>query len=390
MKVAFLIERLDPRRGGMETSATEFLTEMAALGVDIHVVTESAAANFSVTPVHALGVGGFGRTGRYRHFVLAAKAFLADGSWDVVHAVTPCLACHLYQPRSGVAGEALARAVALRKSRVARAFRKLGAALNAKQRLWTSLERGLLQGAAPPVVAALSRYMRRQLEKAYALPSECIRDVFNGVTIKHPEPAERAALRQRLRQELGLAATDLVAIFAGHNFRRKGLPRLLEALSTPEAQSWHLLVAGKDAPGPSQRYARTLGIAGRVQFLGARSDVRQLYVAADVCVLPTYYDPCSRTVLEALSLGVPAITTAYDGAADCIRNGEHGFVVESPEAIEALGKALRQLAPEHVRQTMARNALGLRPYLSMRRHAEEVAAIYDEITRKGSAAAVFK
>ena len=73
-----------------------------------------------------------------------------------------------------------------------------------------------------------------------------------------------------------------------------------------------------------------------MQFLGARPDVRQLYLAADVCVLPTYYDPCSRTVLEALSLGVPAITTAYDGAADCIREGEHGFVLESPEAVEKL------------------------------------------------------
>jgi len=98
--------------------------------------------------------------------------------------------------------------------------------------------------------------------------------------------------------------------------------------------------------------------------------------------LPTYYDPCSRTVLEALSLGVPAITTAYDGAADCIREGEHGFVLESPEAVEKLAETLQRLTAESVREKISRNALQLRPFLSMRRHAEEIAAIYEELARK--------
>lgn len=382
MKVAFLIERLDPARGGMETSAAEFLTEVAAFGVDIHVVTQAAAASFSASPVHVLGLRGIGRAGRYRDFLSSTHAFLARGSWDVVHAVTPCLTCNLYQPRSGVAKEALARTVASRRNPFARIFRKLGAALDSKQQLWTRTEETLLRSPTPPKVAALSGYMRRQLEQAYQLPAETIRDVFNGVNVKLPDVSERAAIRQRLRRELGLPAADLVAIFAGHNFRRKGLPRLLEALSRPPAQPWRLLVAGKDSIGPSRRYAERLGIAGRVQFLGGRPDVRQLYLAADACVLPTYYDPCSRTVLEALSLGVPAITTAYDGSADCIREGEHGFVLESPEAVEELAQILQRLAPESVREKMSRNALQLRPFLSMRRHAEEIVVLYEELARK--------
>ena len=388
MKVAFLIEQLHPGRGGMETSATEFLTEVAALGVDIHVITQSAAPGFSVVPVHALGSQRLGRAGRYGKFVYGANAFLAQDSWDVVHAVTPCLQCNLYQPRSGVTNEALARAVASRRNWITRALRKLGVALDAKQHLWTRLERHLLCNSAPPLVAALSRYMRRQLEQAYALPAGSIRDVFNGVSVKLPEPAERAATRQQLRQELGLSDADPVAIFAGHNFRRKGLPRLFEAMARPETQPWRLLVAGKDRIAPYLRYAKRLGIADKVRFLGARSDVRRLYLAADVCVLPTYYDPCSRTILEALSLGVPSITTAYDGSADCIGDGDHGFVLKSPEAVEALAQALQRLAPKSVRQRMRQNALELRSYLSMRRHAAEIAALYEEIARRGPARSV--
>jgi UDP-glucose:(heptosyl)LPS alpha-1,3-glucosyltransferase len=384
MKVAFLIEQLHPERGGMETSATEFLTEVAGLGVDIHVITQSAPDDFSIVPVHALSSCRLGRAARYWNFVYGAKAFLAQSNWNVVHAVTPCLSCNLYQPRSGVANEALARSVASRRNWIARALRKLGASLDAKQYVWTRFERQLLQNPKPPIVAALSGYMQRQLERAYALPSGFIRNIFNGVTIQLPEPAERAATRHHLRQELGLNSAVLVAIFAGHNFRRKGLPRLLEALARPEAAGWRLLVAGKDKIGPYLRYAKRLGIAEKVRFLGPRSDLRQLYLTADVCVLPTYYDPCSRTVLEALSLGLPSITTAYDGSADCIREGDHGFVLQSPEDVEALAQALQRLAPESIRQRILRNALELRPRLSMRRHAEEIVALYEEITRRES------
>src|SRR6185436_2216007 len=55
MKVAFLIERFDPARGGMETSAKEFLSEVVPLDVEAHVVTQSAGGDFPFLKVHALG-----------------------------------------------------------------------------------------------------------------------------------------------------------------------------------------------------------------------------------------------------------------------------------------------------------------------------------------------
>jgi len=159
-----------------------------------------------------------------------------------------------------------------------------------------------------------------------------------------PEAAERASVRERLRRELGIGASDRVVIFAGHNFRRKGLVRLLEAMALPEAAAWQLIVAGKDFAGPYQRRAKLLGLSSRAQFLGPRPDVRQLYLAADVGALPTYYDPCSRVILEALSLGVPAITTRCDGSADAICDGETGFVVSPPDAPESAQQIAQALA----------------------------------------------
>lgn len=382
LKVAFLIEQFDPRRGGMETSAAEFLTEMAPLGPELHVITQAGVSDFAAARVRAVGVDGWGRSGRYRHFVHAAANLLAQERWDVIHAVTPCLSCSLYQPRSGTAREALARTVAVRRSWISRLARQAAATFNLKERVLRDLERRLLSGATPPLVAALSSYMRRQLIDSYHLDSNRVRDVFNGVTVALPSPADRAATRARLRAELQLSPDSNVAIFVGHNFRRKGLRRLIEAAARPGLEAWEWLVVGKDNARPYENYARQIGLGKRMRFLGARSDVRQLYQAADSAVLPSYYDPCSRTVLEAMSLGVPCIATRFDGSSDCIRTGENGFVIESPDAVDELADALRQLLDPGLRGKLGANALGLRPFLSMRRHAEEILALYKTLPKQ--------
>jgi UDP-glucose:(heptosyl)LPS alpha-1,3-glucosyltransferase len=382
VKIAFLIERFDPRRGGMETSASEFLIEIRALGLDAHVITAQAGSHDGSIPVQDLGRHGWSRSRAYRSFVERCETFLSQGTWDVVHAITPCHRCHLYQPRAGLAREALARTIAVRSNTWARLLRRLGAALDAKQRLLARLERELLTGPGAPLVAALSGYMRRQLETAYKLPANRIREVLNGVAVPPPAPGEQAACRARLRQELGLGADDPVAIFVGHNFRRKGLLRLLEALLEPEAQSWHLLVAGKDHNRSCARFVNDHALGQRVRFLGARTDVRALYLAADVAVLPTYYDPCSRTVLEALSLGLPCVTTRFDGSSDAITDGQNGFVIEAPEAVGQIAAALGQLNQPDVRRVFSRHAINVRDHVSMKRHARDIASIYEELCRR--------
>ena len=69
MKVAFIIEHLDPRRGGMERSAVDFLTELVELGPEVHVVTQTSAWGHPEIQVHALGVSGWTDAMQYWSFV---------------------------------------------------------------------------------------------------------------------------------------------------------------------------------------------------------------------------------------------------------------------------------------------------------------------------------
>jgi UDP-glucose:(heptosyl)LPS alpha-1,3-glucosyltransferase len=106
-----------------------------------------------------------------------------------------------------------------------------------------------------------------------------------------------------------------------------------------------------------------------------------LYHAADACVLASYYDPCSRVVLEALSAGLPCVTTRYNGAADVIEEGDNGYVVESPDDVSALADRMALLLDGTRRRRMGEAGLALREEVSMARHAREMLVLYEEVVR---------
>ncbi len=83
----------------------------------------------------------------------------------------------------------------------------------------------------------------------------------------------------------------------------------------------HLLVCGSGEPGPFRRLASRLGLNDTVHFLGFYPDVEACYWSSDFFVQPTYYDPCSLVVLEALACGLPVITTAQNGASELLTDG---------------------------------------------------------------------
>jgi UDP-glucose:(heptosyl)LPS alpha-1,3-glucosyltransferase len=138
-------------------------------------------------------------------------------------------------------------------------------------------------------------------------------------------------------------------------------------------------VAGRDDAGPARRLATALGVLPRVRFVGTETPVRHWYAAADVLAHPTWYDPCSRVVLEALCAGLPVVTTRFNGAAEALTPGRHGEVIADPaNAAELAGALARALAPS-VRAACLADAEPLRARLSMDRHARELQALYDEI-----------
>jgi glycosyltransferase involved in cell wall biosynthesis len=171
-----------------------------------------------------------------------------------------------------------------------------------------------------------------------------VRIILNGV-----DPAEygQAIRIDNIRSELGVpAGMPLIGCF-GQLLPWKGQEVLLEAMkSLPTA---HALIVGgavQDNPGYAQglmQRAQTPELAGRVHFLGRRSDVGALMRSVDIVVHPsTAFDPCPRVVIETLHAGTPVVATAVGGVPEIVRDGSNGLLIPPGDA-QALACALRQL-----------------------------------------------
>ena len=131
---------------------------------------------------------------------------------------------------------------------------------------------------------------------------------------------------------------------------RKGLDILLSAIAQLGQSQLHLMIVGRDNPQPYLPKIEQLGLKQQVHFLGHR-DVTSCYQAADVFVLPTTYEPWGLVIGEALACGLPVITSTLAGAADLIKPGENGILLDDPRSVVQLTQALQTvLVPETCRR----------------------------------------
>ncbi|MBB1091648.1 glycosyltransferase family 4 protein [Rhodopseudomonas palustris] len=148
--------------------------------------------------------------------------------------------------------------------------------------------------------------------------------------------------RERIRASLGVAPTDQLWLAIANQPNVKGLDRTLTAMK--EFATVRLAIAGiKQGSKQATQvlgWARSVGVADRVQFLGFRADVPELMAAADLLVHPARYDTTGTVILESLINGLPVITTAECGYAPHVARADAGFVVPSPFAQETLTRAL--------------------------------------------------
>jgi glycosyltransferase involved in cell wall biosynthesis len=161
---------------------------------------------------------------------------------------------------------------------------------------------------------------------------------------------ENAAARADWRAQEGIGSETIVLVCVAGLRVQKNHPLLLRAyarLGDAAADTLLLLVGAPDATNPA--YAETLpplaqelGVAERVRFLGARSDVPAILNAADIFVLASHYEGNPLSVMEAMAAGLPPVCTAVGGIPELIQHERTGLLVP-PDDESALASALQQL-----------------------------------------------
>lgn len=380
MKIAIVIERFEPWRGGAETSTQEIARLLVDRGHDVHLITATNAIGPPDLTIHRVQATTLLRPLRMAAFVRRAASLIHRGDFDVVHAVSPVASADFYQPRGGLIGETLERNVATRTSRPRQMLKQALMAMNIKQRSLLDLEREVFREGGPKVLA-VSQYVARQCERIYGVSAPRVRVVFNGVQVREPAREEIAAHRVNIRRQHQIPDSVLVLLFIAHNFRLKGLGPLIETASrliTSGFDAFRILVVGRDNPVGYQRRIESHGLSRHITFTGPSQRSQVYLCGSDVLVHPTYYDPCSRVVLEALASGLPCITTRFNGAAEVMTDGREGFIIETPDDVGLWARRIRELADADLRAKMSKCALDLREHLSMRRHVDELEALFTE------------
>jgi glycosyltransferase involved in cell wall biosynthesis len=155
-------------------------------------------------------------------------------------------------------------------------------------------------------------------------------------TLPDAPPVDRAALNTPP------GATVLLVLSRMH--QKKGIDTAIEAMAhLPEAYLW---LAG-DGPELEkyQALAASRGLMDRIRFLGWRTDRKALLEAADICLLPSRYEPFGTVIAETWSMRTPLVATPADGARQFVRDGEDGMIVPFDDPA-SLAAAVRTIASD--------------------------------------------
>ena len=166
----------------------------------------------------------------------------------------------------------------------------------------------------------------------------------------------------------------------------KGVPQTLRHFARWRDESARkaparLVVIGDESARRMGRLAARLGVKDEVVFVPHVDDVFPWYSAADACILLSWYDPCSRVVLEALRWGLPSITTFYNGAAEALARGG-GIVVSSPEDARAVVAAMAELADPSHRRRRIEACESCVEEISIEHHVARLLEVYESLVRR--------
>lgn len=161
-----------------------------------------------------------------------------------------------------------------------------------------------------------------------------------------------AVSRSQARLKLGIPKSSLVVFYVGRFDKRKGIETLVRAMSHsifPGLADVRLIIAGGSRPGQSDGIERER-IEGIVDELGLRAyttfpgrlDHDQLpyyYAAANVCVVPSHYEPFGLVAIEAMSSGTPVVASDVGGLKFTVMPEQTGLLCPPKDEI-AFAKAI--------------------------------------------------
>jgi UDP-glucose:(heptosyl)LPS alpha-1,3-glucosyltransferase len=355
--------------GGAELILDRMLTALASRGKRVALLGRSWRGGRDVEFIRC-DPPKVSRALRETLFARAACRLIAREKSALVqaHERVPC--CDIFR-----AGDGVHAAYLEQKQRTQTALGRLKDRFSPFHRNTLTLERKLF--ASPRLQAAIvnSAMVADDIVRHFGFPRARIHLVPNGIDLARFRLEARNEHRAAVRARLGVPETKPVALFVGSGFERKGLRAAIHAAAACDAELWAM---GHDRrPAHFVAEAERAGLGRHFRLIGP-ADPLPYYAAADVLVLPSFYDPFPSTVIEALACGLPVVTTTGCGARDVVKRFDARLVRDALDR-EGLAEALRAAFDLAAKPQTAARARAIAEEFGIDRMVDRMLVLYDRL-----------
>jgi UDP-glucose:(heptosyl)LPS alpha-1,3-glucosyltransferase len=389
MNIAFCYDSVLPARGGCATYIADLARRLVADGHEVHLYAcrWDAAALPAAVRYHALPPPRGPRFLRPWRFGAACERAVKAGGHQVSVGFDKTWGQDVLYPQGGLHSASAAHNLLKYRQPWMRSLVALARKADLAHWSFRALERRQYLGPRRPLVVAISEMVREHFRRYLGIAASELRVVRCAIDPVRFAEHDRPRRRVEWRERWGIGPSETVALLAAINYRLKGLEPLLHAVKLlPAGRPFRLLVVGSNKTGPYERLARRLGVADRVCFAGYCADMRNGYFAADFLVHPTFYDPCSLVVLEALACGLPVITSRCNGASELLSPLREGYVIDDPHEHERLAWCLEQLLDAERRSACAHAARQTAAQWTFEHHYRQLLQVFAEAAARKHAA----
>jgi UDP-glucose:(heptosyl)LPS alpha-1,3-glucosyltransferase len=382
MDVALCYESVLPARGGCQTYIGDLARRLARDGHAVHLYAREwdGSALPASTHFHRVSPPPGPRFLRPWRFAAACAEALAQNRHDVSIGFDKTWGQDVLYPQGGLHAATVDHNLRKHRFRTTRYVAGLLKRLDPAHLSYSYLERKQYLRPNRPIVVANSRMVAGHFEHYYGIPRDTVRIVPNAIDPGRFAADDRPKRRMMERGSWKVDPETPVGLFVATNYRLKGLAPLLRAVATlSSSDRFVLAVVGSPKAQAYHQLAAKVGVADRVRFLGFRPDPKDTYFAADFLIHPTFYDPCSLVVLEALACGLPVVTSRYNGAAELLTPPTNGLVVSDPHDAAELGAAIRNMLDPTYRAAATRAARAAAADWTFEHHYRTLLDVFAEV-----------
>jgi len=244
------------------------------------------------------------------------------------------------------------------------------------------------------IIISLAESEKNDLKNHYQAQEDKIKVVPGGVNLKNFRQIDRV----KAREEINFGKDDFILLFVGRLEWRKGIGTLISAtnLLRNEIKNLKVIVVGGKIYGKQKNlkdfkeYQRLSGkikeekVQDLITFTGRVDNGRLpfFYSAADILVIPSYYEPFGLVALEGMACKVPVVASRVGGLATIIHEGENGFLFEPRNPLDLKEKVLQIFRSKETADRLVENAYNkVKDNFSWKEISSKIEEIYNQLIK---------